>query len=111
MCLVCGILFAATTEPFLYLGYEYWYHNGPLAWSAAENHCVTEFGGHLASFHSADEYNTVTSGLTAAHGAYPKGWIGLTDGGDGGTFEWSDGSSVVWTSNHHISPLYRAGTI
>ena len=67
-------------------------------WAAAEAYCVSAFGGHLASFHSAAEYTAVMDGLEACHGTLPLGWIGLTDIAQEGTFVWSDGSLLVWTN-------------
>jgi hypothetical protein len=67
-------------------------------WAAAEVYCVTVFGDHLASFHSAAEYTVVMAGLEACHGTLPLGWIALTDITQKGTFVWSDGSLLVWTN-------------
>ena len=68
-----------------------------LTFVQAESYCQQSFGGHLASFHSADEE---TSALNAqSNYGYYFLWIGLrqdSDGSDGGYY-WTDGSPLDYT--------------
>ena len=85
----------------MYNNWQYYYYNpsGGMTWAAAEAYCVSEYGGHLASFHSTIEYTAVMAGLEDLHGTVPYGWIGLKDSSsvtEGGTVVWSDGSAVDW---------------
>ena len=62
----------------------------PLEWYDAKAYCVGQ-GGHLASVHSAAESEAV-SGLCIA--AATDCWLGLSDAGHEGSFEWSDGTPL-----------------
>ena len=90
---------------------EYYYYNpsGGTTWGAAEAYCVSEYSGHLASFHSAAEYTAVMAGLENLYGFVPYGWIGLTDAAQEGTFVWSDGSVVDWTNWYPGEPSSGGG--
>ena len=81
-----------------YSNHEYRFQFGSFTWDQAETYCKDTFGGHLASFHSDQEFNAVYDALSSVRGAAPNGWIGLNDLTAEGTFVWSDGTSVVYTN-------------
>ena len=82
-------------------------------WDDAEKRCVG-IGGHLASVHDAEDASAVSELCLAHLGEAGGCWIGLSDKGHEGSFQWSDGSPldfVDWNpgepdSNGHEDAAY-----
>lgn len=66
-------------------------------WTEAETRAVS-MGGHLVTINDAAENSWIaeTFGLVAGHASYL--WIGLSDQAEEGTFVWSSGEPVTFTS-------------
>ena len=62
-------------------------------WADAEARCVS-IGGHLASVHNAEDAKAVSELCLSHLGEGGGCWIGLSDQGHEGSFEWSDGSPL-----------------
>ncbi|XP_028447979.1 galactose-specific lectin nattectin-like [Perca flavescens] len=63
----------------------------------AELFCQTA-GGNLASIHSDKEHGFIKDFINQATGAQTTAWIGGTDAAKEGTWFWSDGSNLDYTS-------------
>nr|BAC54022.1 C-type lectin 1 [Anguilla japonica] len=66
-------------------------------WREAEFYCMIR-GGHLASVHSNVEYQFLRELNKASDPQDSMFWIGLTDIRKEGTWVWSDGSAVDFTT-------------
>ena len=95
----CNDCSSATPSPingFIYMGTRgnshYYCSNDPALWNDAQTISMTN-GGHLAIINSAAE-NAYLAGLLAIESAY----IGLSDSGTEGTFQWVDGSSLGYNN-------------
>ncbi|KAK7079207.1 hypothetical protein SK128_003943 [Halocaridina rubra] len=78
--------------------YCYYYSNYDYSYIAtdfdsAEADCVSK-GAHLASIHTPEENDFVFSLLSSD--SYSV-WVGITDYGNSGNIEWSDGTSISFT--------------
>lgn len=92
----------------------------PLGWGAARDACRSQFGGDLASVHSAAEQAAIgglcatatdygTEGSdTAANNHYKACWIGLTDGAQEGAWQWSDSTPLGYTKWWELRPPFTA---
>ncbi|XP_015224380.1 PREDICTED: ladderlectin-like [Cyprinodon variegatus] len=70
------------------------------SWADAESHCLS-LGGHLASFHSKNEYKFLIDLIYTA-GRHKNCWFGAHDAVKDGIWMWSDGSKFVsapWAKN------------
>ncbi|CAH3127383.1 unnamed protein product [Pocillopora meandrina] len=67
-----------------------------LTWRAARQACQKELGGDLVSILSAAENNFIKSQISG-HSSNAL-WIGLNDLGTESSYQWSDGSPVVYTN-------------
>ena len=84
----------------------------PRTWDEAERHCNSYTSctggdiGHLASIHSLDENNFVSTlyDMNSVQTAGPY-WIGLSDKRIEGNFQWSDGWSVTYRNFGQQSPI------
>ena len=87
----------------------------PSTWADARSGCQAQ-GGDLASVHSVEEQQQVgavclsasdwgTEGSeTAADNNYRACWIGLSDAGQEGTWEWTDGTAVAYSAWWQLPP-------
>jgi hypothetical protein len=71
--------------------YDYYLSAGFTTWQDAENQAVAA-GGHLASVHSLAEQAFLLSNFGSFR------WIGLNDLATEGTFVWTDGTPLDYTS-------------
>lgn len=67
-----------------------------LQWNEAKQYCI-ELGGHLIAIEDAAEQNTVAAHL-ANMGVVGECWIGATDEGKEGNWEWVNGQGVRFTN-------------
>ena len=95
----CNNCSSATPSPiagFIYMGTKdnshYYCSNEPALWNDAQSVSMAN-GGHLAIINSASE-NAYLAGLLAIQSAY----IGLSDSGTEGTFQWVDGSGLGYNN-------------
>lgn len=75
----------------VYNGHRYYLSNTPMSWSAANQLCLQN-GGHLATISDALENQFITDHLTSI------GWLGFSDQGSEGTWEWITGEPLVYTN-------------
>jgi len=90
---------AAPTAPIVHDGFEYAFVHGQQNWEDHEDRAVA-WGGHLASVHSAEEYDFLL-GLRDPTRKYFLGGgrlPGQDAGGGNETWEWSDGSPWDYTA-------------
>ncbi|XP_041841868.1 ladderlectin-like [Melanotaenia boesemani] len=66
-----------------------------MSWSEAERNCVS-MGGHLASVHSADEYQDVQSLIWSITHNYKDTWVGGSDQSKEGVWTWTDGTIFLF---------------
>uniref|UniRef100_A0A146UDD9 Lectin C-type domain containing protein n=1 Tax=Fundulus heteroclitus TaxID=8078 RepID=A0A146UDD9_FUNHE len=66
-------------------------------WADAEKHCLS-LEGHLASFHSKNEYNFIRDLIYKATGTHKTSWAGGHDGPQDGFWMWTDGLKFVFDS-------------
>ena len=78
---------------------KYSYHAIERVWPEAQQYCQDQFGTDLASVHSDQDQEIIT---TVSNGA--KGWIGLHDIDKEGTFIWVDGTTFDYGSTLYILP-------
>ena len=78
---------------------KYSYHAIERVWPEAQQFCQDQFGTDLASVHSEQDQEIIT---TVSNGA--KGWIGLHDIDQEGTFIWVDGTTFDYGSTLYILP-------
>ncbi|XP_041841863.1 ladderlectin-like isoform X1 [Melanotaenia boesemani] len=69
----------------------------PMSWRAAERNCVS-MGGHLASVHSAQEYQDVQSLVWSITRNYNEAWIGGSDQTKEGVWTWTDRTTFFFKS-------------
>ncbi len=69
----------------------------PNSWTGGEE-AANALGGHLATVRSAEENDWIYSEVIRAGGAIRRGWIGLNDVAEEGTFVWSSGEPVTYTN-------------
>ena len=73
---------------------KYTYHDTKMIWTDAQEYCQDTFGTDLASVHSDQDMDIIT---TLSNGL--RVWIGLNDIDEEGTFIWTDGSPfdyAIW---------------
>merc|ERR1711920_673846 len=82
------------------------YHKAesPMTWTEADKFCVG-MGAELASVHSAEE-NTFLYYLC---GSDDICWLGFSDAGHEGVWEWSDGSNVEYSNWNVNEPVNSRG--
>ena len=68
----------------------------PSSWTEGEASAVA-LGGHLATVRSEEENEWIYSEVIRAGGAVRRGWIGLNDVAEEGTFVWTSGETVSFT--------------
>jgi len=69
----------------------------PSSWTDGEANAQA-LGGHLATVRSADENNWIYSTLLRPNGEFRRGWLGLNDIENEGTFVWTSGEPVTFTN-------------
>uniref|UniRef100_A0A4W6CA73 C-type lectin domain-containing protein n=1 Tax=Lates calcarifer TaxID=8187 RepID=A0A4W6CA73_LATCA len=62
-----------------------------LNWGNAEKNCIG-MGAHLASVHSANEYQDIQKMIVVANGGFGRTWLGGSDCQTEGIWLWSDGT-------------------
>ena len=82
-------------EEVEYLGQRYVYHEEKKTWPDAEAHCQSE-GGHLASVLTREEQKEVRRALLA-ESYYGDVWLGGSDRGEEGVWQWTDASPWSYT--------------
>ncbi|KAL5011088.1 hypothetical protein ScPMuIL_013393 [Solemya velum] len=66
-----------------------------MTWQNAENYCVQQFSGHLATVNDMHTQSYLASFLNHHIGYY---WIGLSDtSGNGTTYSWTSGKNISYT--------------
>ena len=85
------------------------YYKKKLTWPAAEAHCVAK-GGHLASFTSPPEWNTLLSFILGKRLRRKNVWIGLTDEEKDGEWVSPDGSILSRERLNGTSFVINGGT-
>ncbi|XP_041841851.1 ladderlectin-like isoform X2 [Melanotaenia boesemani] len=68
----------------------------PLTWSEAEENCQS-MKAHLASIHSAEEYQQIQKMIADQTPVYPTAWLGGTDSVQEGEWLWADGSCFLFS--------------
>ena len=71
-------------------------------WGTAENICVNQYDGHLASPSTDSEHNFVNTYVLGGHNFGV--WVGGNDIAAEGTWRWSDGSEFKFTAWHSGEP-------
>ncbi|KAK8734902.1 hypothetical protein OTU49_005721, partial [Cherax quadricarinatus] len=84
---------------FNFDNYCYWASDSYnwVSFSSARADCQSK-GGDLASIHSAEENDYIVSQVNSDYYYNTYWWIGMTDSGHEGTYQWSDGTSVTYTN-------------
>ncbi|CAG5858057.1 unnamed protein product [Menidia menidia] len=86
----------------------------PANFQDAQLHCTDEEGGRLASFHSVDSKEMVSTYFHADRGSLDV-WIGLKGvGKDANVFEWTDGEPVTftfWGPNQPVQPAPNSSCV
>lgn len=91
----CNLCSGHEIPGFVYMGkhngHQYYCSKGAATWPSAKSICEAN-GGHLAIINNLEE-NNYLAGLLQTNAAY----IGLSDSGTEGTFQWVDGSDLSYT--------------
>ena len=74
------------------------YSNG-ISYEDAELYCISQFGRHLASIHSDDDNNEISTLVSTT-----KSWIGFNDIENDGTYVWEDGTDFNYTNWRNNDP-------
>jgi len=82
-------------------GNEYYLISTP-SWTAAEAEAVS-LGGHLVTIRSAEENSWVFDNFIGGR-SFNSFWIGLNDAAVEGSFVWSSGEPVTYTSWNSLEP-------
>ncbi|RVE62047.1 hypothetical protein OJAV_G00176910 [Oryzias javanicus] len=91
------------SDPWIpYSGHCFHLHRTPMAWTDAQRECRKE-GGDLSSIYNVEDQSFVISQL--GYASSDELWIGLNDRSTEGLFEWSDHSTVSFTSWEFGKPL------
>uniref|UniRef100_A0A8C7Z677 Mannose receptor, C type 1b n=1 Tax=Oryzias sinensis TaxID=183150 RepID=A0A8C7Z677_9TELE len=91
------------SDPWIpYNGHCFHLHRTPLTWADAQKECRKE-GGDLSSIYNVEDQSFVISQL--GYASSDELWIGLNDRSTEGLFEWSDHSTVSFTSWEFGKPL------
>uniref|UniRef100_A0A8C4T3W8 Uncharacterized LOC114657714 n=1 Tax=Erpetoichthys calabaricus TaxID=27687 RepID=A0A8C4T3W8_ERPCA len=79
------------------------------AWIDAELHCIS-LGGHLASVHSSDINQFITSLIKSKDSSGPVTWFGGSNCVRDSTWLWTDGSKWDYTNWNPGEPNNAGGT-
>ena len=64
-----------------------------LNWTDSEAYCLSQFGTHLASIHSDDNFDDAATFVEAEGRSH---WIGMSDLATEGVYQWTDGSNASY---------------